>query len=447
MRLNWLSPLPPAQTGVAQITGHLAPALHGRFDVTFWSDQEQWDRSLENYGRVRRLPERFAAETWAALNAADMNIYHIGNNTAFHSAIWQISREIPGIVVLHDLRLQHFFAGFYLHRQDRNGYIAAMRNYYGGNGAKVAEAFFQGGDLTELAREFPLTPLALENSLAAVIHASDGFDLLGQSSRYPAACLPLPYIVSPELASAEPRRRRNSGPPYDIAIMGYLAPNRRLDAVFRALAGFEGADRFRLHIYGPLWDSDYVKGVIRDCHLESMVALHGYTRSDELQTALQSAHLAINLRFPSMGEASLSQLTIWDHALPALVTETGWYRALPPDTVAFVRPEHEIEDIRAHLASFLRNPSRFAEMGENGRKFLERKHTPELYVSGLLQLIEDAQAYRPYAVALDLAGRAGAALKGWVHPAVQDILLDRTATEIHELSGCGSRGLALSARQ
>ena len=35
--------------------------------------------------------------------------------------------------------------------------------------------------------------------------------------------------------------------------------------------------------------------------------------------------LLINLRYPTMGEASLSQLRIWRHALPSMVTQVGWH--------------------------------------------------------------------------------------------------------------------------
>ena len=65
-----------------------------------------------------------------------------------------------------------------------------------------------------------------------------------------------------------------------------------------------------------------------------------------------------------MGEASVSQLQIWDHALPSLVTKVGWYACLPAETVAFVRPDHEIIDIHAHLRAFLSEPWRYAQMGE-----------------------------------------------------------------------------------
>ena len=55
--------------------------------------------------------------------------------------------------------------------------------------------------------------------------------------------------------------------------------------------------------------------------MERLVKIHGYVR--DLDERLAEADLAVNLRYPSMGEASAAQLRIWDHALPSLVTERG----------------------------------------------------------------------------------------------------------------------------
>ena len=103
-----------------------------------------------------------------------------------------------------------------------------------------------------------------------------------------------------------------------------------------------------------------------------LVHVHGYTHETELNKALQTSHLAINLRYPTMGEASGSQLRIWYHALPSLVTDVGWYSSLSRDTVVHVRPEHEIADIQSHLQAFLKTPEPFANMGQRGLRTLRR---------------------------------------------------------------------------
>ena len=134
---------------------------------------------------------------------------------------------------------------------------------------------------------------------------------------------------------------------------------------------------------------------IRALGLKSLVTLHGFAAEAELDDALRKADLAINLRYPTMGEASGSQLRIWAHALPSLVTNVGWYASLHADAVAFVRPsDDEIEDIQTHLRAFLEYPEKFALMGGKGFELLKQQHSPEGLANGLLSLRQRQRASR-----------------------------------------------------
>jgi hypothetical protein len=122
-----------------------------------------------------------------------------------------------------------------------------------------------------------------------------------------------------------------------------------------------------------------------------------------------------------MGEASVSQLQIWDHALPSLVTRVGWYAGLPEGTVAWVRPDHEIADIRSHLSAFLADPMRYALVGEQGRRLLETRHTPEAYAQALVDLVGQGEAFRPNAIAHDMARRVGSEMRLWTNLPDSDV--------------------------
>ena len=189
--------------------------------------------------------------------------------------------------------------------------------------------------------------------------------------------------------------------------------NRRVDSLLQALGTLPDGDLFRLDIYGQVWDREYVRTQIQTLGLQGLVKLHGFVPAEELDSALAAAHLAVNLRYPTMGESSFSQLQIWDHALPTLVSQVGWYAKLPENAVAFVRPEHEVLDIQRHLNAFLADPDRFMEMGAQGRHFLEEHHRPEMYVEALIAFIADAQHFSPQAAAYELAIRVGTAMQAW----------------------------------
>ena len=137
--------------------------------------------------------------------------------------------------------------------------------------------------------------------------------------------------------------------------------------LLRALANFAQRDRFRLDIYGTIEGAEKIQQLICRLGLSDRVTMHGFVPHDELDEALRRTDLVVNLRNPSMGEASGSQLHLWQYALPSLVTRSAWYETLPANTVAFVRPDQETEDIQAHLAAFLDEPEKYRELGRNGR--------------------------------------------------------------------------------
>jgi hypothetical protein len=114
-----------------------------------------------------------------------------------------------------------------------------------------------------------------------------------------------------------------------------------------------------------------------------------------------------------MGEASGSQLRIWYHALPSLVTDVGWYSSLSRDTVAHVRPEHEVADIQSHLQAFLNNPEPFAQMGQRGLRILREQHDPEKYVQTILDFAANAGQFRVRKTAYDLARKVGELIGPW----------------------------------
>ena len=79
--VGFYSPLPPARTGVADYSAALVLALRARVEVE------------TNPASPRGVP-----------------LYHMGNNR-LHAAIYRRALDHPGVVVLHDAVLHHFFLG------------------------------------------------------------------------------------------------------------------------------------------------------------------------------------------------------------------------------------------------------------------------------------------------------------------------------------------------
>jgi glycosyltransferase involved in cell wall biosynthesis len=431
LKINWFSPLPPARSGIAHYAMQVLPVLAARHEVIIWTDQDQVAPEVHQIARVARYDP--AAPPWRELNNGTVSIYHMGNHPEFHGGIWRVSAQQAGIVVLHDLCLQDFFFMLSVHYgKDRTGYLAAMERWYGAEGRNAGEAFCAGGISAEsMALKFPLTREAVGRALGVVTHSRQALQELNEMPACPIAALDFPYAAAEESRYRAWVAARGAvpGPPYRLVVFGYLGRNRRLGALLEALAAIGEREQFRLDICGQLWDEGQVRTQIEQLKLNSIVNLYGFLADDQVEQKLGTAHLAINLRYPSMGEASLSQLQFWDYGLPTLVTRTGWYTSLPEEAVAFVRPEHEVADIQAHLRAFLADPGAFRVMGERGRRSLI-KNAPGRYVDALAQFASEALRTSPRVSALALARGVGQDLTKWLHPDAGPYVLDRASGEI-----------------
>jgi glycosyltransferase involved in cell wall biosynthesis len=365
MRLNWFSPLPPAKTGVAGFTAGIAPFLAHKFALTFWTDAPEWDRDLERFGEIRSY-NRHSLPT-PDIDLPGVCVLNLGNDPRFHKAIYHLSRRWPGIIVLHDLDLGGLVRS--VSRQDRH----------------LRRALRQPPKDRHLR---PDLKIALEHALGVIVHSRQAYHALRTHQTCPVIFQPLPFPAS-ELKHP---RQTNNRLPTRLMMFGFFGANRRLESVLRALATYPVKNELRLDIFGEIKKSRELERLIRKLSVRDLVTVHGFVSEEELDNALARADLAINLRYPTMGEASTSQLRIWNQAVPSLVTPIGWYADLPPGTAAYVDPENEIADLHAHLDGLRENPEKYRQIGQRGRATLIAGYSPESYVKAIAELLGEAAA-------------------------------------------------------
>ena len=399
LRVHVFSPLPPLMTEVANHTESVLAELARRCDVTAWTTQADAACRGLHPGQVRQydphdLPLR-------EMNTADAVFYNFGNHAGFHRPILHAALAVPGIAVLHDLNMQHFFARFALSRSTEAAYVAIMRRHHGEDAAADARRFIAhevGIDL--MAERYPLPLAAADRAIAVLGHNRAAMQALAQQTRLPAYFLPL----STGFLDVPPPARSPAPPPYRLIAFGFIGPNRRLASLLHAMAALPDRSLFTLDIYGAVEASVGIEALAGELGLDAQVRVHGFVPAEVLAAALHGAHLAVNLRFPTMGEASASQLRIWAAALPSLVTRTGWYADLPDGTVAFVDPADEVAGITGHLLAFHHDQAAYIAAGQRGRAVAEAEHSPGAYADALVRIAGDAGVQHRRRGALDLAG-------------------------------------------
>src|SRR6476620_6813446 len=110
LKLAYFSPLTPQRSGIADYSEALLPHLAENAEIDLFVDGFS-PTNTEITSSFDVFDYKDSPAVLDGLLKYDAVIYHMGNDHRYHSGIYKVSREHPGIVVLHDFALQHFFWG------------------------------------------------------------------------------------------------------------------------------------------------------------------------------------------------------------------------------------------------------------------------------------------------------------------------------------------------
>jgi glycosyltransferase involved in cell wall biosynthesis len=360
MKVAYYSPLPPSRSGIADYSALLLPELRNRIDVV-----------IAKPGRFRRDP------------AADIALYHVGNDAEAHGWIVEALRRRPGVVVLHDFVLHHLVVGLTFARGDAAGYLAAMEREDGLVGRLLGYAVLDNKlpPLWETRPEdFPLTGEILAYATGVIVHShyvEDRARAIGY--RGPIVRIPHPAWPVPAVEAAPV-----DGDPL-IGCFGHLNESKRVNELLGAFARLrERHPAARLLLVGGasvrLQRIDFPDGVIRE----------EYVPEERLWALMAACDAIVGLRSPTMGETSGSAIRALSLGKPLVVSDAGWFSELP-DEVALKVPvdEREEDTLTAALEALTDEQVRRA-MGAAARELAEHEHrldrVAEAYAAALEEL-------------------------------------------------------------
>jgi glycosyltransferase involved in cell wall biosynthesis len=364
----WFSPLDAEATEIARYSAQLLPTLEKYVSVLAVEDAAENNNPAWWKGPPHGLN--------ATPGVDPLPVYHIGNNPV-HSPVYEASLRNPGLVVLHDLSLVDLARHISREWHEPDWWKKQMLRQYGEEVSGLVQRSANSlAEYTRMSSEFPLFLPFVEDAIGVVVHSSYARNaILGQlPPGSPVLQLNLP-AKQPSLPPAVDYRDR----PLDFVFCGHVGPNRRLIEFFEAWGSLDQPESLRLHLFGKIHNSSQLSEYARRYGVSEYLNICGYVTDEELEKALQSAHFAINLRWPTMGEASASQLRYWAAALPTLVTDVGWYAELPDDVVCKISRFTEIEDIVELLRDILASPDKYQQMAHRGWEYLGKQHGLDSY--------------------------------------------------------------------
>ena len=323
MTVGFYSPLPPARTGVADYAAALLAELRRR-------------------GPVEIAPAR-----------CDVALYHLGNNTQ-HAAIYRQSIERPGVVVMHDAVLNHFYLG----QLDEAAYTEEFVYNYGEWNRALGRELWRGraaAGTDSRYFDFPMLRRAAERALAVVVHNPAAAETVRRHA--PAArIVEIPHLfVPPEMpspADAQRFRAQLGVPPetFLFGILGYLRETKRLLQVLDAFAGVtREVPQAMLLVAGEFVSTDLERAAAPQL-VEPYVRRLPYLPEADFWLAASALDACLNLRYPSAGETSGITTRLMGIGKPVLVTDSAEYDRVPEGSVVRIAPGlGERQSLSAHI--------------------------------------------------------------------------------------------------
>jgi len=303
MIVGYFSPLPPAPTGVADYAASLLT-------------------ELQRHGNVQVAPP-----------TCDIPLYHLGNNQ-LHRTIYERAMEQPGVVVLHDAVLQHFYLGSFC----KNDYIAEFVYNYGEWAREEACEFWRERSLSAQDPRYfnrPMLKRIAARSLAVIVHNPAAARMVREHSpATPVIEIPHFYTPAPQPDPAEVARLRASllGPGQNgfiFTFFGYLRESKRLIPVLHVFRKFHRLrPATRLLVVGEFVSQDLARSAASLLSQPGVTCLP-HLPERELGVAAAASDCCINLRYPAAGESSGIAVRLMGLGKPVLLTEAEETARIP----------------------------------------------------------------------------------------------------------------------
>jgi len=374
-RIAWLSPMPPAKTGIATYSAAVIAGLE-RIGFT------------EQHHRIEPIwplkPRHEGTIPWHT-----MGVYHLGNNVEFHRDIYRHAVQTPGLVVIHDLALDDFVRGM-IANGDPLGHQAMREGLLNAEKLETFEDAIRNEPL-----RVPYVAHVARRARGIVAHSPFVERYLRAFGvKTPISIAPHPVVederdVKRALAQRATVRGRLEvlGMRRLVGVFGDLNAAKLIDQVLAAVAQLP--EDVHLALVGRRIEGYDIDAVVRASGISRRVHLPPDVEDADFLSWIAASDVAVDLRFPHRGEVSGSLARSMQIGRPTVVSGTGTYLDLPEGLVVRVSPGRVTpEELAGVLRTLLEDDAVRTAMGEAAREHMleqaREDRTAHVYADAIL---------------------------------------------------------------
>jgi glycosyltransferase involved in cell wall biosynthesis len=369
----FVSPLPPAASGIADYSYRLLAALRDHCDIEAFADGE--NRVDPELGPPRApagvdvFPVRSLATRELGRGGYDCVVYCLGNSEYHAGALAQLRRR-SGVVLAHEVRLTDLYA-FATDEPGAvpDGYEAALVAMYDGAvsgnghgrlGPDEAEAMgvLMVSEIIRLSDRFAVMSEFAAKRVRLDVDADD-------ADRVAV----VPFAMRDPVPDPAPAADREPL----VASFGVVHPVKQNALLVAALPSIlERVPEATIAFVGPCSEQAGADLLALAAALDvsDRVTVTGAVDAAEYAAWLDRAAVAVQLRRTANGESSAAVADCLGAGPAVVVTGIGAARELPDDAVVSVSPAVAGAQLGVVVAELLRDPARRASLARAGRELV-----------------------------------------------------------------------------
>lgn len=380
MKLAWFTPF-NEESGIGQYSLRAISILSQYHNITVFTDDNSKKNIIHSSFNVEFINE----DTVNKLQLYDFALYNFGDNARYHSEIYKVFLQYPGICILHDYSLLNFFIGYY----GQQKVFKYIENIY------ELEKNIHSIDLYDLYK-YPLTELFEYNSYGYITHGLFVKEYLETFSHAPITVLNSPYFLSANTKEKH-EIKKNIDDKIHILTIGYVNLNKRIDKTLYAFANSQYLKKNAVFdiVGGYDKDADYFQkliAIVKENNLDNCVHFHGYQDNKSLIKFLKNSDICVNLRFPSLSSASWSIIEQFEYKKPVIISDSEVFKDIDSSVVIKVPVgESEIHILQEKLEQLVKSDDQRKILGDRGYEFAIKYFSDTQYKEKFNKFLDETQ--------------------------------------------------------
>jgi glycosyltransferase involved in cell wall biosynthesis len=337
------------------------------------------------------------------LELYDAIFYNLGDHHGYHGGLLRALRMVPGIVILHDVSLNHLMTAEFMNLGPEELTSEFVRRYGPGGAAVAADIhadFAHWPWKAENVDTHPLLSFALDGALGVVTHSRFAARRVRSEYAGDVWALPLPALHTTNREGTSSRHLAELDRRLDDRLVilqaGVINQTKCIPTVLEAFAAAKVSERAQLVVCG-LGELPFARDLDRqvaDLGLGGSAYILGPVSDATLDTLRQTACFATVLRHPITEAASAALIDSMAYGLATVAVDAGHYAEMPATILERVEYPPSIGDVADVIRRWVDDPDEAARTGSRAQEYVTVHHSIGGYADGILAVASEGGGVR-----------------------------------------------------